>query len=102
MQAYEAGYYGHRVELKCPFKKGCPKARALWYKDGREVKRGSLEGKVRRNPSRVFISKTGESLTIEDNRAEDDGEYTCVVRNLFGSIRHTIKVKSTSRVVAAR
>ena len=97
MQAYEVGYYGHRVELKCPFKQGCPKSRAMWYKDGREVKRGN-----RRNSSRVFISRSGKSLTIEDNRAEDDGEYTCVVRNLFGSIRHTIRVKSTSRVVAAR
>jgi len=99
MQAFEAGYYGHRVELKCPFKKGCPRAKALWYKDGQEVKRGSQE--VRRNPSRVFISRSGESLTIEDNRVEDDGEYTCVVRNLFGSISHTIKVKSTPRVLAA-
>ena len=38
MQALEVGYYGHRVELKCPFKKGCPKAKALWYKDGKELK----------------------------------------------------------------
>ena len=99
MQAFEVGYYGHRVELRCPFKKGCPKATALWYKDGIEVKRGNEEA---RRPSRVFISRGGESLTIEDNRVTDDGNYTCVIRNIFGSIQHTIKVKSTPRHVAAR
>ena len=99
MQTFEVGYYGHRLELKCPFKKGCPKATALWYKDGIEVKRGTEEA---RRPSRVFISRGGESLTIEDNRVTDDGNYTCVIRNIFGSIQHTIKVKSTPRHVAAR
>ena len=99
MQTFEVGYYGHRLELKCPFKKGCPKATALWYKDGIEVKRGTEEA---RRPSRVFISRGGESLTIEDNRVTDDGNYTCVIRNIFGSIQHTVKVKSIPRHVAAR
>ena len=48
----------------------------------------------------VRISKNGE-LTIEDNRLEDDGNYTCIVENKYGAIRHTIKVVSVARVVAA-
>ena len=98
MQELEAGYYGHRVELKCPFRKGCPKAKALWYKDGKEL-RGSDETET--GGPQVLISRSGESLIINDNRDYNDGNYTCVVRNLFGSISHTIKVKSTPRVVAA-
>ena len=98
MQVLEAGYYGHRVELKCPFRKGCPKAKALWYKDGKELK-GSDEKET--GGPQVLISRTGESVIINDNRDYNDGNYTCVVRNLFGSISHTIKVKSTPRVVAA-
>ena len=46
----------------------------------------------------VRISKNGE-LTIEDNRLEDDGSYTCIIHNKYGAIRHTIKVKSVARVV---
>ena len=48
-----------------------------------------------------MISRSGESLIINDNRDYNDGNYTCVIRNIFGSINHTIKVKSTPRVVAA-
>ena len=98
MQALAAGYYGHRVELKCPFRKGCPKAKALWYKDGKELKQN--DEKETGGPQ-VLINRNGDSLIINDNRDYNDGNYTCVVRNLYGSINHTIKVKSTPRVVAA-
>ena len=48
----------------------------------------------------VRISKSGE-LTIEDNRLEDDGNYTCIIENKYGAIRHTIKVVSVARAVVA-
>ena len=98
MQTLETGYYGHRVELKCPFWKGCPRAKAVWYKDGTEVKENDAH---EAGGPQVLISRSGESLIINDIRDYNDGNYTCVVRNLFGSINHTINVKSRSRVSAA-
>ena len=32
-------------------------------------------------------------ICLKDNRVEDDGEYTCIISNSFGSISHTIQVR---------
>ena len=98
MQTLEAGDYGHRVELKCPFRRGCPKAKAFWYKDGKELEE-SAEKET--GGPQVLISRSRETLIINNKRDYNDGNYTCVIRNIFGSINHTISVKSRPRVVAA-
>ena len=90
-----AGYLGHMVSLKCPHRKGCPKAKVEWFKDGDPV----VASKSNVGRSLVTINKKGD-LTIVDNRMEDDGTYTCLISNKFGYIRHEIKVQAVPRVVA--
>jgi len=90
-----AGYLGHMVSLKCPHRKGCPKAKLEWFRDGDPV----VASKTNMGRSLVTINKKGD-LTIVDNRMEDDGIYTCLISNKFGMIRHDIKVQAVPRVVA--
>jgi len=95
MQLLAAGHLGHRMELFCPHRKGCPRAKLTWTKDGQAlVKRGRKSGL-----STIRIKQNGE-LIIEDNRVEDDGNYTCFISNKFGTIHHSIMVQSVPRVVA--
>ena len=74
----------------------CPKANIKWSKDGLPVRERDRDSGL----SIVRISKNGV-LTIEDNRLEDDGNYTCILENKWGAVRHTIKVQSVPRVVSA-
>ena len=90
-----AGYLGHIVSLKCPHRKGCPKAKVEWFKNGNPV----VASKTNMGRSLVTINKKGD-LNIVDNRSEDDGIYTCLISNKFGVIRHDIKVQAVPRVVA--
>ena len=39
MQQLAAAYLGHRVELFCPHRKGCPRGNITWIKDGEVLKR---------------------------------------------------------------
>ena len=95
MQQLSAGHLGHRVELFCPHRKGCPRAKVEWQKDGQILlARGRKSGL-----STIRIKQNG-GLIIEDNRVEDDGIYTCLISNQFGTIQHSIKVQSVSREVA--
>jgi len=95
MQRLAAGHLGHRVELFCPHRKGCPKANITWTKDGEVLQsRGRKSGL-----STIRIKQNGE-LIIEDNRKEDDGNYTCIFSNSLGTIQHSIIVQSVPRVVA--
>ena len=89
-----AGYLGHMVSLKCPHRKGCPKAKLEWFRDDDPV----VASKTNVGRSLVTINKKGD-LTIVDNRVEDDGIYTCLISNKFGVIRHDIKVQSVPRVI---
>ena len=60
MQQLAAGHLGHRIELFCPFHRGCPKADVSWTKDGlRLVERGRESGL-----STIRMSRSGE-LVIE-------------------------------------
>ena len=97
MQTVVAGWLGHRHELQCPHRKGCPKAKVHWFKDGVKV----VPSKRKSGPSVIRISRKGEKLTIEDNRSDDDGIYTCTIFNKFGNISHDIRVTSVKRTVAA-
>lgn len=82
-----SGYLGHIVSLKCPHRKGCPKAKVEWFKNDDPV----VASKTNMGRSLVTINKKGD-LNIVDNRSEDDGIYTCLISNKFGVIRHDIKV----------
>ena len=94
MQQLAAGHLGHRIELFCPFHRGCPRAEVTWTRNGvKVVERGRESGL-----STIRIDRSG-GLVIEDNRKEDDGHYTCSVENHYGTIQHTIKVQSVERVV---
>ena len=33
------------------------------------------------------------SISYQDNRKSDDGEYTCRVENRYGAVQHTIRVQ---------
>ena len=90
-----AAFLGHRVELFCPHRKGCPRGDITWIKDG-EV----LERRGRKSGLSILRIKQDGQLIIEDNRKEDDGNYTCIISNMFGTIHHSIIVQSVSRVVA--
>ena len=60
MQQLAAGHLGHRIELFCPFHRGCPRADVSWTKDGvRLVERGRESGL-----STIRMSRSGE-LVIE-------------------------------------
>ena len=87
MQQLAAGHLGHRIELFCPFHRGCPRAEVAWTKDGvRLVERGRESGL-----STIRMARSG-GLGIEDIRKTDDGLYTCTVENMYGVIQHTIRV----------
>jgi len=95
MQQLAAGHLGHRVELFCPHRKGCPRATIMWTKDGKVLKkRGRMSGL-----STIRLRQNGV-LIIEDNKKADDGNYTCIISNKFGTISHSIMVQSVPRVVA--
>ena len=95
MQQLAAGHRGHRVELFCPHRKGCPRATIMWTKDGEVLKkRGRMSGL-----STIRLRQNGV-LIIEDNKKADDGNYTCIISNKFGTIYHSILVQSVPRVVA--
>jgi len=97
MQQLVAGWLGHRIELSCPYKRSCPRAHVQWIKNGVIVQ----ASKEKTGRSFIDFKRKGEILTIEDNRSDDDGLYTCKISNKFGSISHTIKVTSVPRFVAA-
>jgi len=95
MQQLAAAYLGHRVELFCPHRKGCPRGNITWTKDGEVLTR-----RGRKSGLSIIRMKQNGGLIIEDNRKEDDGNYTCIISNKFGTIHHSIIVQSVSRVVA--
>ena len=95
MQQLAAAYLGHRVELFCPHRKGCPRGNITWIKDGEVLKR-----RGRKSGLSIIRMKQNGQLIIEDNKKEDDGNYTCIISNRFGTIHHSIMVQSVSRVVA--
>jgi len=97
MQQLSAGHLGHRVELFCPHRKGCPRAKVEWLKDGQ-----SLLARGRKSGLSTIRIKQNGALIIEDNRLEDDGIYTCMISNQFGSIQHNIRVQSVPRAVAMK
>ena len=47
--------------------------------------------------SLIRIKQNGQ-LIIEDNKKEDDGNYTCIISNRFGIVHHSVIVQSVSRV----
>ena len=89
MQQLVTGYLGHRIELSCPLHYGCPQAEVTWSRDGVEI----LERNRESGLSTIRMDRSG-GLVIEDNRQEDDGQYTCSVSNKYGTIHHTIRVQS--------
>jgi len=95
MQNLVSGHLGHRMELFCPHRKGCPRASVSWTKDGEMVSRRGRKSGL----STIRMKQNGD-LIIEDNRKEDDGNYTCIISNNLGTIHHSIMVKSVPRVVA--
>ncbi|XP_023343224.1 fibroblast growth factor receptor 1 [Eurytemora carolleeae] len=80
---------GSRHDLNCPYR-GCPKPLIKWIKDGKEVKRRSYV----MGQSEISINRRRGRLSIMNNRRPDDGFYTCIISNEYGSINHTIQVKS--------
>ncbi|XP_042219580.1 fibroblast growth factor receptor-like 1 [Homarus americanus] len=66
---------GHNVKLKCSVT-GKPEPTVTWYKDGLELREGSLGGESRLNR---------HSLHLLDLRPEDAGTYTCAAVNDLGA-----------------
>jgi len=88
LRSTSGGNLGTEHQLTCPHT-SCPRATIQWIKDGQEV----TKRKFARGQSRIRIKKSGK-LSILRNLREDDGSYTCVVSNQYGSINHTIQVMS--------
>ena len=60
MQNLAAGNLGHRIELFCPFHRGCPKAEVTWSKDGIRLEKRDRESGL----STIRMTKNG-GLVIE-------------------------------------
>ncbi|XP_065215783.1 fibroblast growth factor receptor homolog 1-like isoform X2 [Planococcus citri] len=78
---------GNSVELKCPAT-GNPTPNITWLKDGFPATR--ILG--------VMKPRGKWSIIMEDSNTNDEGNYTCVVCNMYGCINHTFKVKIVERV----
>ena len=60
MQQLAAGHLGHRIELFCPFHRGCPRAQVTWIKDGLSLLERGRESGL----STVKMTRNGD-LVIE-------------------------------------
>ncbi|XP_069943838.1 fibroblast growth factor receptor-like 1 [Cherax quadricarinatus] len=66
---------GHNVKLKCQVT-GVPEPTVTWFKDGVELREGSLGGESR---------LTRHYLQLLELRPQDAGTYTCAAANQFGA-----------------
>ncbi|XP_071515141.1 fibroblast growth factor receptor-like 1 [Panulirus ornatus] len=66
---------GHNVKLKCQVS-GVPEPTVTWFKDGVELREGSLGGESR---------LTRHYLHLLDLRPQDAGMYTCAAANPLGA-----------------
>merc|ERR1719481_2370486 len=71
LQLQVFGYLGHRMRLKCPHRKGCPRADVKWFKNGELLRKREGTGGL----SSIYIEDDGR-LIIDNNFKEDDGKYT--------------------------
>jgi len=86
----EAEPFNAEVRLKCPAV-GNPKPNVKWTKDGMDIGR---KGYVRlADPGRPYKLKPNNVLLIKSLHPSDQGNYTCIISNKYGSIRHTIKLE---------
>ncbi|XP_050397094.1 fibroblast growth factor receptor 4 isoform X1 [Patella vulgata] len=74
-------------EFKCSAN-GDPKPNITWYKDGQLFRKSSL-GK---------FEIRGWKLTIQELLPDDNGDYTCVVQNMYGSINWTFTLEVIQRL----
>ncbi|XP_030631986.1 neurofascin homolog (chicken) a isoform X2 [Chanos chanos] len=82
----------NRTLLDCPFF-GSPLPDLRWFKNGLG---SGLDG----GQYRVYVNGT---LEIKQARAEDQGTYTCVARNILGKSENQVRleVKEPTRIVSA-
>ena len=74
---------GDSVEFKCKIS-GNLSLRTSWYKDGNELKRNEGKLMIITVPIRTNELEEKECiLRITNAQIEDEGEYTCIVRNEF-------------------
>ena len=74
------------ITLKCPVS-GVPTPTVTWNKDGAEVTKGG----------RYFFSENN-SLVIKGAKAEDSGNYFCVIQSAFGKeqLSSQVTIKGSS------
>ncbi|XP_058803774.1 fibroblast growth factor receptor homolog 1-like [Phymastichus coffea] len=88
LPAIELKPAGNLVRLRCPAS-GNPAPNITWLKDGEEPRR----------PAGAVHIKNWQ-LRIEEALTSDGGNYTCVVCNYLGCVRHTFSVEIQESVKA--
>lgn len=77
---------GEMLELTC-YAQGGPGNTLQWFKDGMRLRSSQDELSIETNVSQhASISST---LTIDSLSVNDQGNYTCVVRNAAGKESHS-------------
>ena len=75
-----------QVKLRCQAD-GNPAPSVSWFKDGVPVEAAP------RPPHQPPYRPRGDQLRVAGLTGADEGNYTCVARNEFGSIRKTFRVE---------
>ncbi|ESO93155.1 hypothetical protein LOTGIDRAFT_91761, partial [Lottia gigantea] len=74
-------------DFKC-IANGDPKPNITWYKDGELFKKSAMEKS----------EMLGWKLTIQELVPRDNGDYTCVIQNIHGSINWTFSLEVVQRL----
>ena len=90
-RSFEVWLKSHSVVLKCKAK-GTPPLSYTWLKDGELLKGRRLD---------PYLNTSLWYLKLKDLVPKDDGQYTCIVSNRYGSINHTYTVTVLGKNTAA-
>ena len=73
-----------KMIINCNIQEGSPPFKFEWMKDGSVLQ--SDEN------TKIKVDEEDSLLSIKSTRATDDGNYTCIVKNAFGSASFTTRV----------
>ena len=78
---------GSDVILECIARRGYPRAKFDWYKDGRAIKRQTIE------------SFNRSKMKLLNVRKVDEGVYKCIASNILGKQEKVIEIKLKGKAI---